>query len=514
MRRFAASVVAAAVATITSAILVPTGAPARAAGGSRDHPPVVLTGTDTVTVYGPVTFEHPGPDNGWAVFTDAFNVTDTRGRRYLVEADGSGPRRVSVGGQEYLGQNDAASLAIVDVTTGSNLIGVAFKGLTGTTMTVRVVHVSDPTYAIYPRTKFSHTSTTTTYSGTFAGDTANAAPVGMMHVINGAPGGTKRMTSGSIKLNGVTVASGAGDFGTGKASFVKNVTLLTADTLQVLNQSSDTTSCIHVSFRATDDTPPVVTINWPPSPFLTDSAAATLIGTVVDQTPCSLSVNDGPWSAVDGGFVTSFPLPADGPYTARITVRNSAGLSTTVNRSIVRDTQVPVLTVIRPLIADTTVTDSSMTLAGWWDDLTATTVTVDDDTVGADTSGTISLAYPLDMGPNRILIRGRDALGHVREITKHVFRRLASEPAAPDSNQAPPLDYSRFNSFFESVRFIFENSPKRQESADSDSNHSRTGGGDPGSGPGSGFWAAGQRPGISARPPWLRIRPDTSRWGV
>jgi hypothetical protein len=197
-------------------------------------------------------------------------------------------------------------------------------------------------------------------------------------------------------MNGTQVLSSS-DFGTYRASPTKTVTLLATNTVKIYNQSSSGT-LIKLAFRAIDDTPPVLTMAWPPDAYLTDSASVSLIGTFTDQTPCSLSVNDGTWSPETLKFVRAFSMPNDGPYTARIELRNSAGLSTNVNRSIVRDTQSPILGFTRPIAADTVVTDSVIALLGSWDDQSATVVTVDDAAVGStDTIGTINYNYPLDM---------------------------------------------------------------------------------------------------------------------
>lgn len=443
-----------------------------AEGPKSSRGPITLTDPDSVVVFGPELFTHPGPDLIWSVFTDEFDVTETLGRRYVLEigdADVSNAR-VSIGGQEFLGQNGPAGGAkrIIEVDDGANSFNLAIKGYTGSSVWIRIVHVPDATYEVYERTTFVRLTPPDTQTAIFNVDTANAAAVGMLHVINGAPGGSSRMINGKLWLNGQLVASGA-DFTAGKATVTKNVTLLANNTVKILNQSTAGTM-IKPTFRAIDDTPPVLKVAWPADTLFTSADAVQVEGEVVDQTPGTVSVNGSDPYPVPGEFSHSLPLSADGKHLVIVEAANSALLTTVDTVIAVRDTREPTLTITDP--PDEPIhsqTNETLAIAGWWRDSTFTTISIDGDTVAAGHGDTLDVIYPLDFGANRILFRAVDRLGNVTEFIRIVLRGDPDEDAREAALEGSALDPTGTTPFLDQVKFLYTDASPIQTGVITDS---------------------------------------------
>jgi hypothetical protein len=82
-------------------------------------------------------------------------------------------------------------------------------------------------------------------------------------------------------------------------------------------------------------------------------------------------------------------------------------------------------------------------------------VTIDGDTVGIGISGSISRSYTLDHGPNRIVFRARDAVGHVKEEIRYVERADPDELKPSATVSASTLSSTEATSFIDQVRFLF-----------------------------------------------------------
>jgi hypothetical protein len=106
-----------------------------------------------------------------------------------------------------------------------------------------------------------------------------------------------------------------------------------------------------------DGTPPLASIASPDEGASIGGASPVVRGTASDANIESwtleaapgqdaggfdwLPVGTGTTSVVDGALATWTPLPPDGPYTLRLTVKDHTGLSTTARRSVVLDTTPP-----------------------------------------------------------------------------------------------------------------------------------------------------------------------------
>ncbi len=415
-------------------------------------------GTDTVYVYGPTRF-YGASSSVWALYDDTFNADSLAGWRYYATVTTGSPgvsnAMLSVNGQQYIGSGEFGGggtrwLDNPDVVLGANGLDISVKGATNTYVDVTAFRVKDPTFSIFGRTTYTRLSSIGTQTDTFSLPPGAEATY-TLSMINGAPAGQNRATNTTLKINGTQVL-GSTDFKTGVATVLRQVSLLSSDTLSILNQGA-AGSFFSVRFTATDTTAPVVAVAWPPEGLLTEADTVHVVGSVTDETPGLLNVNGRPWMPIPGAFSDLLSFTSDGNYTLAVHAVNSAKRVTDVVRHWTRDTHAPTLT-IRTLPADTL--SETLPIAGWWADTTTTTVTVDGDTVGIGRGGAISLSYPLDLGPNGILFRAVDALGHKTEFKRYVFRNSQGEPTSPDSTLTTSvLDPTAISSFLDAAKFLY-----------------------------------------------------------
>jgi hypothetical protein len=183
---------------------------------------------------------------------------------------------------------------------------------------------------------------------------------------------------------------------------MRQVTLLPSNSVTV-RLYGDMGARAALTWAATDTTPPSIVLVRPSEAYVTDTATIATTATLADQTPpLSVQVHTLPAFNATSGFTVAAPLPIDGIYDFKVKVTDRAGYSTEVTRHVIRDTQPPVLWIGSPPPSPPVTTASQYTVSGAWSDTSVTRVTVDGVVVGNDSSGTFSLAVPLDMGPNGI----------------------------------------------------------------------------------------------------------------
>ena len=371
---------------------------------------------------------------------------------------------IGVAGQEVIGSNDLSGrvLRTVDVypTPGQiNDIWITLQAPSGSNryVSIRIVRVKDPTFhadaghhAVRPEPRRRLRRTTFTQT---TGDVAAT-----VRVVNGDGSGFNRVTGATLKLNGAQVF-GPRDFNTGVAIMERQAALrkpMGHDTLVLMGQPSGKQLSIRVLAR--DITPPVINLNYPVATdtFVTDSSSLTISGTVTDEVPGLVKVNTGSDKAAPGTFSSVVTLAADSIYDEPIRELNSALLSTTIHRYVIRDHLPPYLSVTWPtnaVICDS----SSITVQGTWTDLTKTSVMADGDTVGLGTGGAFSHAVPLELGTTTIVCRAVDAMHHATEIKRVVYRVTAGEPTARESTSVTPssLSQTSLTPFSAGIQFLY-----------------------------------------------------------
>ncbi len=116
----------------------------------------------------------------------------------------------------------------------------------------------DPTFTVFAERFTRSAGPTVTDTRTFVRPAGAAAPY-YLHLVNGNANGTSRMTTGSLVLNGVLVATG-GDINQGVGGVVIPVTLQAQNSFQ-LGARANPSGFLDVRFTATDTTRPTMTLN-------------------------------------------------------------------------------------------------------------------------------------------------------------------------------------------------------------------------------------------------------------
>lgn len=438
---------------------------------------------DSVVVFPVQRFVKYGSSSTWSYFYTEFNADTVRGQRYLLEIVNGPPRVtnavVAVNGREFVGSSEcgttvASLMREVDVAAGTMALTIGLKGSSGSWIELRVVRVDDPTFQVYPTgtdsayRAFVRPTQIGTQTDAFSLGAAAEAPY-TLRILNGSPSGSDRVTSGTVHISGSEVVN-TYSFGLGIATITRTPALVAADTLSIYNSSAAGTR-LFVRMTATDSTPPLVAITaLAADTFLTAGAGVRVTAEVADETWGLASLNGQPARWAPGTISDSVSFGADGQYRMRVEVTNSARLTGSDSVLVIRDTTPPTLA---DSITLATTPDSVLRIAGSWVDSTHTTVSIDGEPVASGLRGGFETNYDLDVGVNRILFRAVDALGHVTEFQRFVFRGDPNENA-PDSTLAAARapEYSELlpTSFKDAVRFLYEEGqPPLQRDVDDDS---------------------------------------------
>lgn len=186
-----------------------------------------------------------------------------------------------------------------------------------------------------------------------------------------------------------------------------------------------------------DTTAPVVQVTYPAEGAVTSQTQLTVIGTVTDDSPSTVTVNGIQATVTGNTFTALVSLPIDGPQTLTVVASDGAGNSTSIARSVVRDTSPPILTVRRP--SRGTVTNASVvTVAGTVVDGTAVNVSVNGvsaSRAGESYSATVSIGSE---GSNVVTVIAIDEAGNEAQVTTSVNRDVA----APIIDVTSPADGS------------------------------------------------------------------------
>jgi len=436
---------------------------------SLRHPSLHASSADSVVVFAIQKYVHSGGSSSWTLFDDSFTADTVGGRRYVVEVvngtTAASGVLLSINGQEFVGSSEFGTstsriLREVDVSLGSNSITTEVKGSGSAWVNVRVVRVWDPTFVVYGPTTFTYTNGSPQID-IFSISSAAKSPY-TLRAINGSPTGSNRLTNATLWLNGSSVMSSS-DLGTGIATVSKTVTLSATNNRDSLQNQSGSGTKVSLRYTATDSTPPVLAISAPVDTFSTRGGVR-VNGTVSDETHGILAIDTTstparPALPTPGAFSDSLTLQVDKFYALTAIATNSAHLSSTVARAVIRDTRAPTLTLKSPA-ADTTVTADTLRFVGSWNDSSRVTVAIDGDTVSNAAppfirwAGQFDYKYALDLGPNHILVRGTDAAGNVSSIYRTVFRAtIGDSPPGPLTAQG--IKATSSTPFLPSVAFLF-----------------------------------------------------------
>ena len=186
-----------------------------------------------------------------------------------------------------------------------------------------------------------------------------------------------------------------------------------------------------------DTAAPVVTLDAPANQLITNGMTVVVSGTVTDATPVTLTVNGlAVTPAGNGSFSTTVALATEGSNGITVVATDAATNHSDVARSVIRDTQAPVLTVNAP--ADNLITNQGeTTISGAVTDQTALTLTVNGSPVAVGQDGSFSTTVTLGAeGGNVFTIVATDAATNHSDAARTVIR----DTQAPTLTIATPAN--------------------------------------------------------------------------
>jgi hypothetical protein len=395
----------------------------------------VLPG-DTVAVYGPQVLN--GSNGQGQTYVEAFTASVAPERQYvlhLVNGNADGTRRaskvtVTLNGFQIVAQTEVSqSVALLDrvvALTEMDTIRVTVAGSGNPFITLSVLSPPSPEYVAFGPKQYAIPSGTTKTTNEIV-TIATPGTTGRLYVTNGASDGTRRVTSASITLNGTTVVS-TSELQSTVGSLVKAASIANTNNLSVTVNGS-VNSFITVRITVPDDLPPSVTITSPAAGALVGTTSLSVTGTVADHTPVTVTVNGVAATVTNNtSYTATVPLPAEGSNLLTVQATDGASHVTTITRTVIRDTQTPVLSVAAPDDGSGT-RDSSITVSGTVSDANPVSVSVNGTPLtvtGGSFGGPVALAY----GPNVLTTMATDGAGNaatdVRTVTRDTVAPVLS----------------------------------------------------------------------------------------
>src|SRR6266487_2897927 len=420
--------VASLVGGVVVTALVPRAIRSAAVRPAQPPAPLAVATGDTQVVYGPTRFDTP--TGSLTLHVERFALAVVPGRRYTLRVDNGatdGSHRVS-GGSVIL--NGSQILSSADLGSGASgwsrvvqplsedTIVVAVQGTAGAYVTASLLSTPDASFLVFGPERFIRSgSAPVTETRHFTTSATAAAPYRMC-IVNGNANGTQRISSATIMVNGVSVVTQS-ELNQHVGGLMKEVTLQRQNTITItLNATPG--SFIDLCFNATDVTPPVITISQPPNNFITREAQVGVAGSVQDETATTVRVNGQPASMSGTSFTATVPLAAEGNNVIHIVATDAAAHSTDSSRTVIHDTQPPVLTLTSP--TDGLITkQTSVTVSGTVTDLTAVTVNVNGIPLPVDATGAFTGSVSLAEGSNILAVTATDAANNATSQPRTVI---------------------------------------------------------------------------------------------
>jgi RHS repeat-associated protein len=225
----------------------------------------------------------------------------------------------------------------------------------------------------------------------------------------------KDSTTVSVTINGNSVSIGVGGAFSSQLVLVEGMNTITVVATDAVGNQS--TVVRHVNVQSI---PTVLIVTAPIDSVITNTSQITVLGSVSGLFPITLTVNGTSVSVgPDSTFSTLMNLQ-EGINTITVVATNSVGSTSTVTRTIRRDTQTPQLTLIA--LEDGMVTkQTNLLIQGSVSDLTNVTLTVNGLPVTIHTDGTFTYQLTLVEGRNTITFAVTDAAGNHTEVVRNIF---------------------------------------------------------------------------------------------
>jgi RHS repeat-associated protein len=254
---------------------------------------------------------------------------------------------------------------------------------------------------------------------------ADAISPFVMHLMNGKANGDNRVSSATIKLNGTQIFSPS-DFNQQVYQIDRSVTLTGNNILEV-RLASKPGSYLTLNITANSVAAPVITIYTPPADIITSQYQVTVTGKVEGIAGTMATINNNPLTlASDGTFSAIVPLTIEGTNPIMVKAITPSGVESECTRTVIRDTQAPVLTVTVPQIGQ--ITDSLSTqVRGTVNDPSPVTLKVNNTVIQYDSLGIYATQSALNEGLNTITVTATDDAGNQTTVTR-IIRRDTQAP--------------------------------------------------------------------------------------
>lgn len=397
--------------------------------GTRAPYPLAQSAEDTVFIYGPQQYD--ALSSGSAHYVEAFWAATFTNYTLRVEngsADGSGrvdSAAVYLNGElivtpdEFRFGDRVITRAVQPRETKENTLVVDMAAGAGTFFILSIYTTPDPTVTVYgPLVVEVPARDTRVVTDSFSLP-ANVAPPHRLHLDFAGFNQTGRPKNTKVTLNGETVVNHTQDQ---IESIIKEVQLLPQNTFTIEVHTSKDSSAVALRFTATDSTPPVLTISSPSPGLVTNALDVEAAGTIQDQTITRVTVNELEAAVTNNSsFSVTVPLGVEGQNTLQFTAIDGAGNRTDSTRTVLRDTELPVITINEP--ADGLITrDTVVTVSGTIQDLTEVTANLNGVPLTLDGAGGFSVHASLVEGENFLTVSATDAAGNGASVTRLVIR--------------------------------------------------------------------------------------------
>jgi len=409
---------------------------------------------DTVTVWGPQVFVAPDTESV-IYYWNRFTVSLLPQKQYVVHVvngnpDGAGKvtngsvavnRTTVISFQGGSGGSDISrAVDLLPTDSITVIVGPQGSGAGPGSMTVEILQINDWSFLVYGFEQLSRSNggSAVTYNRTFTLPSNLGAPF-RLWIVNGNANGTQRLSGVTAKINGVQVVN-SGDITTQTVLLKRTITLVQGQNQLQVTLPGQAAGFVNVGITATDVTKPVLTITAPAPGFITRDTLVAVSGTVTDQTATTVTVNGIVATRSGNNYSASVRLTSEGNNVLTVSAVDAVGNRTDSTRTVIRDTQRPVLTVNNP-VNNSFTKQTSITVSGTVTDATPVTVNANGVPLPVDGSGVFTGSVPLNEGANLVTVTATDGAGNQTVVVRSVTR----DTQAPVLTVTAPVDGAVIN---------------------------------------------------------------------
>ncbi|MEP6731922.1 MAG: RHS repeat-associated core domain-containing protein [bacterium] len=407
----------------------------RAVARRAEQPVAQTPPPDTVVVFGPKTFATGSGSSG--NFVEAFTLPSPDSAGYVLRVTNgvNGAARATDGAVRLNGRVVAGGQQLAQIAAGAtrdfavtvatvDTIAVNLSAA-NTAIRVSLVSLPDPTFRVFGPKTYTRSDHTAAIVDTFTVPVGAVAPA-YLCVRNGDADGTHRNAGFKVTLNGTQLLAGT-ELTANVPGFLIPVTLIASNVLSVQRVAGGVAGArLTLCATATDAIRPAVTISAPAPSFITKLAQVVVAGMVKEQTAVRITLSGQAATVVPdtGGrtnFTGSVPLATEGANVITVSAVDANGNRTDSTRTVIRDTQAPVVTLNGLPATPSFRSDTTLTVTGTITDATAVTANINGLPLVIDSvTHAYSKTLALQRGSNFVTLLATDAAGNATTIVRQV----------------------------------------------------------------------------------------------